>query len=70
MTDQLRDRIAAALTEDISDQLRAAGFDDKQWAADVCDNAATALMQLFTQEFMRVDERWITRWNTAWRVDE
>lgn len=64
----LRTQIAATLSEDISDHLRAAGFDDEQWAADVCDSAAEKIMRMFTPEYLPLKGQWITRYNSAWRA--
>lgn len=66
----LRTRIAALLREDLADQLRLAGYDDPQWAADVCDNAAVTLTGCLTQEFRQLDGVWVQRWTTAWERDD
>lgn len=65
------EKISAVLRDDLSEQLRLAGFDDARWAADVCDNAAASIGKaLFVREFRRVDGRWITRWVSSWVFDE
>jgi hypothetical protein len=72
MPDSLRDRIAAVIRDDLADQLKLAGYDDPQWAADVCDNTADAVIAAcFVEDYRRLDGHWIRRWASRWgRADE
>lgn len=67
MTTDLRERIAAVIRDDLTEQLRMAGHDDPQWAADVCDNTADAVVsRLLIEDYRRLDGRWIRRWVSRW----
>jgi hypothetical protein len=68
----LSERIAAVIRDDLADQLRLAGYNDPQWAADVCDNTADAVMAAcLTQDYRLLDGQWIKRWVSRWgRADE